>query len=79
MNEALGEISKANQTLDTGSARSQFEEAQSAVEKQYLKSNAFAQLSENPAERLSAELDQMTIDDEVSRRLQELNQQSNNL
>lgn len=79
INEALAEISKANQTLDTGSARSQFEEAQSAVEKQYLKSNAFAQLSENPSERLSAELDQMTIDDEVSRRLQQLSQQSKNL
>jgi phage shock protein A len=31
-----------------------------------------AELSENPNEKLAADLDQMTLDDEVSRRLQML-------
>lgn len=70
INSALESIAKVNNEFDIGSARSSFESAKNAVEGRHLRSNALAELSENPNEKLAADLDQMTIDDEVSRRLQ---------
>lgn len=70
INSALESIAKVNNEFDIGSARSSFEAAKSAVEGRHLRSNALAELSENPNEKLAADLDQLTIDDEVSRRLQ---------
>ncbi|WP_017297067.1 PspA/IM30 family protein [Nodosilinea nodulosa] len=72
INSALESIAQVNNEFDIGSARSSFESAKSAVEGRHLRSNAMAELSENPNEKLAADLDQMTIDDEVSRRLQML-------
>lgn len=72
INAALESIAKVNNEFDIGSARSSFESAKSAVEGRNLRSNALADLSENPNEKLAADLDQLTIDDEVSRRLQML-------
>jgi phage shock protein A len=73
---ALGAIAKAQTTLDMGSARSQFEDAKSAVQNRYLKANAFAELSENPAEKLTHDLEKMTLDDEISHRLKQLQGQA---
>jgi phage shock protein A len=72
INSALESIAKVNNEFDIGSARSSFESAKNAVEGRHLRSNAMAELSENPNEKLAADLEQMTIDDEVSRRLQML-------
>ncbi|MEO1068755.1 MAG: PspA/IM30 family protein [Cyanobacteria bacterium J06638_6] len=72
INSALESIAKVNNEFDMGSARSSFESAKNAVEGRHLRSNALAELSENPNEKLAADLEQMTIDDEVSRRLQML-------
>ncbi len=72
INEALGVLTKANNDLSIDSARSQFEQAKNAVERRGLKEEALAELSENPTEKLNADLERMTIDDEVSRRLQML-------
>ncbi len=72
INSALESIAQVNNEFDIGSARSSFESAKSAVEGRHLRSNALAEMSENPNEKLAADLDQMTIDDEVSRRLQML-------
>ena len=72
INAALGQIAKVNNDLSIDSARSQFEQAKSAVQRRNLKENAFAELSENPQEKLQADLEKMTADDEVSRRLQML-------
>jgi phage shock protein A len=72
INSALESIAKVNNEFDIGSARSSFESAKNAVEGRHLRSNALAELSENPNEKLAADLEQMTIDDEVSRRLQML-------
>jgi phage shock protein A len=76
VNEALATLSKVNSDLSIDSARSQFEQAKNAVERRSLKEQAYAELSENPAEKLSADLDRMTLDDEVSRRLRQLNDSS---
>ncbi|MCC3465364.1 MAG: PspA/IM30 family protein, partial [Microcoleus sp. PH2017_06_SFM_O_A] len=77
INEALGAISKVNNDLNIDSARSQFEQAKNAVEKHNLEQQALAEISENPQERLQAELENMTEDDEVSRRLQMLDDPDN--
>jgi phage shock protein A len=72
INKALAEIAKVNNDLSIDSARSQFEQAKSAVERKNLQQNAMAELSENPNEKLQADLEGMVIDDEVSRRLKSL-------
>lgn len=72
INEALGAIAKVNNDLNIDSARSQFEQAKNAVERRNLEQQALAELSENPQEKLQAELENMTLDDEVNRRLEML-------
>ncbi len=77
INEALGAISKVNNDLSIDSARSQFEQAKNAVHGRHIQQQALAELSENPQERLQAELENMTLDDEVNRRLQMLDGSNN--
>ena len=76
INEALSAMAKVNSDLDIDSARSQFEAAKGAVQRRNLRVNAQAELSENPTEKLNAELEKMTLDDEVARRLQMLDSSS---
>ena len=77
INEALGEISKVNNDLSIDSARSQFDQAKNAVQNRNIQQQVLAELSENPQERLEAELENMTLDDEVNRRLQMLEESNN--
>ena len=77
INEALGAISKVNNDLSIDSARSQIEQAKNAVHGRNLQQQALAELSENPQEKLQAELENMTLDDEVNRRLQILDGSNN--
>lgn len=77
INEALAAIAKVNNDLSIDSARSQFEQAKNAVERHNIEQQALAELSENPQEKLQAELEKMTIDDEVNRRLQMLDDSNN--
>jgi phage shock protein A len=72
INEALNSMAKVNNDLNIDSARSQFESARNAVQRRNLQQNALAELSENQAEKLTADLERMTLDDEVNRRLQML-------
>ena len=72
VNEALAMIAKVNNEFDIGSAKSDFEKAKGAVERRNLQTEALAELSENPTEKLQAEIENMTLDDEVARRLQRL-------
>jgi phage shock protein A len=74
INEALNSMAKVNNDLNIDSARSQFESARNAVQRRNLQQNALAELSENQAEKLSADLERMTLDDEVNRRLQMLDE-----
>ena len=77
INEALRAISKVNNDLSIDSARSQFEQAKNAVHNHHLEQQALAEISENPQERLQAELENMTLDDEVNRRLEMLDDSNN--
>ncbi len=72
INEALAAMAKVNSDLNIDSARSQFEAAKSAVERRNLKQQAIAEFSENPDEKLQADLEKMTLDDAVAQRLQRL-------
>jgi phage shock protein A len=72
INEALETIAKVDTSFNLNSARSQFESAQAAVEGRYLKANAQAELSESHTERMPADLDRLTLNDEISRRLANL-------
>jgi phage shock protein A len=72
INSALESIAKVNNDFDIGSARSSFESARSAVEGRHLRSAALAELSDNPQEKLAADLDQLSLDEEVSLRLKAL-------
>ncbi|MBD2385422.1 PspA/IM30 family protein [Cylindrospermum sp. FACHB-282] len=76
VNEALAMIAKVNNEFDIGSAKSDFEKAKGAVERRNLRTEALAELSENPVEKLQAEIENMTLDDEVARRLQRLEDSS---
>lgn len=77
INEALRAISQVNNDLSIDSARSQFEQAKNAVHNHHLEQQALAEISENPQERLQAELENMTLDDEVNRRLEMLDDSNN--
>lgn len=76
VNEALATISKVNNEFDIGSAKNQFEAAKSAVERRNLRTNALAEISENPVEKLQADIEKMSLDDEIARRLQMLDDSS---
>ena len=77
INEALQAISKVNNDLSIDSAQSQFEQAKNAVRNHHLEQQALAELSENPQEKLQADLENMTLDDEVNRRLEMLDESNN--
>ncbi|MDZ8027857.1 MAG: PspA/IM30 family protein [Nostoc sp. SerVER01] len=77
VNEALTMIAKVNNEFDIGSAKNDFEKAKSAVERRNLKTGALAEMSENPAEKLQAEIERTTLDGEVYRRLQMLAESNN--
>ena len=75
VNDALATISKVNSEFDIGSATSQFDDAKSAIEHRNRKENALISLSEDPQAAINEEIEKMTLDDEVSRRLQQLDTQ----
>ncbi|MCC3603598.1 MAG: PspA/IM30 family protein [Microcoleus sp. PH2017_29_MFU_D_A] len=77
INEALAAIAKVNNDLSIDSARSQFEQAKNAVERHNIEQQSLAELSENPQEKLQAELENMILDDEVNRRLEMLDDPDN--
>lgn len=70
VNKALATIARTSNQLDIGSAQSQFDTAQAAIEQNHLKVNARLEVLENPVEQLQAELDQMGLDAEITRRLE---------
>jgi phage shock protein A len=72
VNAALESIAKVNNEFDIGSARSSFDAAKNAVEGRNLTYSALAELSENPQEKLAADLDQLSLDEQVSQRLKAL-------
>ena len=73
INEAFAAIAKVDSSLNLDSACTQLESAQAAIEGRYLKTKAQAELSESHTDQLQADLDLLTLNDEISRRLAKLN------
>jgi phage shock protein A len=76
MNEALGKINEFDSSLNLNTSRDRFEDANEAIKDRYRKENAYSELSENYSEKLAQEIDFLSLDDEINRRLAEFNQQS---
>ncbi|MEM9485607.1 MAG: PspA/IM30 family protein [Cyanobacteria bacterium P01_F01_bin.116] len=72
VNEALTAIAETHNEDDMASARAQFESAKNSVHTRYLEKQAYVELSVNPAEQAIADMDPMAQQQEVARRLQEL-------
>jgi phage shock protein A len=76
MNEALGKINEFDSSLNLNTSRDRFEDANEAIKDRYRKENVYSELSENYSEKLAQEIDFLSLDDEINRRLAEFNQQS---
>lgn len=74
VNEALAAIAKVDRSLGLQGAEEQFDEAEAAVHERYAEGEALVELSENPHEKLTADLQELVIDDEISRRLAQINE-----
>jgi len=74
VNAALESIAQVNNEFDVDSARSTFAAAKAAVEGRHLTSSALASLSENPQEKLEADLEKLTLDEQVNLRLRAMEQ-----
>jgi phage shock protein A len=72
VNEALAVIASLNSDLEIDSARSQFQEAQLAIENRNVYANAYQELSENPAEKAQEQFESAILEDEVKKRLMKL-------
>lgn len=72
--EALDTIAQTNSRLDVESARSQLDSAKDTLELQYLEDRALAELTD--ADDASANWEQMTLNEEIDRRLQKFDDPS---
>jgi phage shock protein A len=75
VDDALDRITRITGDLNVDSARNQFETVKSAITDRHHRINALAQLAENPAERLQADLDQLSLEEAVNLRLQAIARQ----
>jgi phage shock protein A len=76
VNEALTIINELNTELDVNSAKSQFREAGAAIKNRNLQVRAFAELSIDPVHLALSDLDQLAIDNEITKRLAALDAHS---
>ncbi len=77
VNQALEQMTRVNNSYNIDSAKSQFESAKGAVERRQFKVQAMSELSEDPNAQLEADLDNMMVQDEVSKRLSQLMGETN--
>ncbi|MGI0491624.1 PspA/IM30 family protein [Alkalinema pantanalense CENA528] len=78
VNEALAVIADINSELHMDSARSQFQEAQAAIEGRNIQVHTFQELTENSVEKLQTNLDQISLDSEIEQRFLRLKANQNN-
>jgi phage shock protein A len=77
VNNALAEMAKVSSQFNIDSARSQFEDASNAVQRKQLQVEALNELSESPTQKAEDELQAMSTDAELDRRLGMLGNPSN--
>jgi phage shock protein A len=73
INEAMGSINDIDNDLNLNGTQERFDDAGEAIGNRYLIETARIELSENPNEKIRLELDELTLDEEISRRLAEFN------
>lgn len=69
VNNALKQIEKVNDQSQIDAARAQFEEVKNAIHQSYLETQALAELSGNPEEKMQNSFAKMEIETEVNQRL----------
>ena len=72
VNGAMAEINKITTDFNLDSARSQFSEAKDRIEQKASLETAKTQLEDNSFEELEAEIDLLSLEDEIDRRLKNL-------
>lgn len=76
INESLSKITDFDSSLNMQSAQEQFDDANLAIQGKNFQVNALVELSENPLEKIESELNQLSLDDEITRRFQLLKKQN---
>jgi phage shock protein A len=71
-NQALEQIQNINNEIDIDSPRSHLNSAADAIHDRYLQVNAMAELSKDPHAEAMSDLSQIIREDEIKRRLKEL-------
>ena len=74
INQAMAEIGEITSEFDLESARSQFENIKDSIEQRAFIEEAKASLAENPSEAFEAEINSLSLDAEIERRLKNLEQ-----
>ncbi|AGY56613.1 PspA/IM30 family protein [Gloeobacter kilaueensis] len=77
INNALATMAQVSNEYNIDSARSQFEEANAAVQRKKFQVEALNELSESASQKAEDELKQLSADSELDRRLEALGQPSN--
>lgn len=77
INNALQEMARVSDQYNIDSARTQFEEANSAVQRKQFQVEALNQLSESPSQKAEDELKQLSLDTELDRRMEMLGNPAN--
>ena len=72
INGAMAEINKISTDFNLNSARSQFSEAKDGIERKAMLETAKAELGENSAEEMEAEVELLSLEAEIDRRLENL-------
>jgi phage shock protein A len=72
VNQALAAINGLQHDFDLNSAKDQFSDAKTAIERRHSEMDAMTELMESPTEQLNAEMGRLVLDDEITRRLKRL-------
>lgn len=75
VNQALSQMAEVNNNYNIDSAKSQFEAAKEAISDRQAEVQALYEVSKSPTEGLEDEIDNMTTEDEITRRLDRLGNQ----
>lgn len=70
VNQALAQMAEVNNSYNIDSAKSQFEAAKEAISDRQAEVQALYEMSKSPTESLDEKIDDMTMEDEVTRRLE---------
>ena len=65
---AIGDLLKATNVLDVGSARNEFDRAEAGVQNRALKTKANMELNENPTETAQREVSKLSASSEIEKR-----------